>query len=150
MIFEQHYDKSNKVACAPSQDSDLPRHLPRLIIVFAVCMKKAWVLSYPLSAQRRLIRLGRCPGWSECLLGARHLLVLSWCGSNKRLFSKVLHKNICGLRKRSAPAMNCWEINHGFEVSCTADNITSVKHECYIYLQLTDKPWFITTQFTHS
>ena len=26
-------------------------------------MKKAWVLNYPVSAQRRLIRLGRCPGW---------------------------------------------------------------------------------------
>ena len=33
-----------------------------LIRVFAVCMKKAWVLSYSLSAQRRLIRLGTCPG----------------------------------------------------------------------------------------
>ena len=37
----------------------------------AVHMKKAWVLSYPLSAQRRLIRLGGCPGRSESLLGAR-------------------------------------------------------------------------------
>ena len=33
-------------------------------------MKKAWVLSYPLSAQRKLVRLGGCPGWSESLLGA--------------------------------------------------------------------------------
>ena len=32
-------------------------------------MKKAWVLSYPLSTQRRLIRPGRCPGWSESSLG---------------------------------------------------------------------------------
>ena len=29
-----------------------------LIRVFAVHMKKAWVLSHPLSAERRLIRLG--------------------------------------------------------------------------------------------
>ena len=44
---------------------------PSLIRVFAVCMKKAWVLRYPLSAQRRLlIRLGGCPGWSESSLGA--------------------------------------------------------------------------------
>ena len=34
----------------------------RLISVFAVCMKKSWVLSYPLSAQQRLIRLDGCPG----------------------------------------------------------------------------------------
>ena len=36
-------------------------------------MKKAWVLSYPLSAQRRLIRLGGCPGWYESSLGAQSL-----------------------------------------------------------------------------
>ena len=35
--------------------------------------KKAWVLSYPLSAQWRLIRLGGCPGWSESSLGAQSL-----------------------------------------------------------------------------
>ena len=41
--------------CAPSEDSDqLPGHLPSLVRVLAVRMKKAWVLSYPLSAQRRL------------------------------------------------------------------------------------------------
>ena len=40
--------------CAPSEDSDQPGHPPSLIRVFAVHMKKAWVLSYPLSAQRRL------------------------------------------------------------------------------------------------
>ena len=39
---------------APSDDSDQPWHPPSLIRVFAVCMRTAWVLSYPLSAQRRL------------------------------------------------------------------------------------------------
>ena len=33
-------------------------------------MKKAWVLSYPLSTQRSLIRLGGCPGGSESSPGA--------------------------------------------------------------------------------
>ena len=47
-------------------------HPPSLIRVFAVHMKKAWVLRYPLSAQRRLIRLVI-------------LLVLSWGGSNHLL-----------------------------------------------------------------
>ena len=56
--------------CAPSEDSEQPGHPPSLIRVFAVRMKKAWVLSYPLSAQWRLIRLGGCPGWSESSLGA--------------------------------------------------------------------------------
>ena len=47
--FEPPYDKTNKMACAPRQDSDPPSW----IRVFAVRMKKAWVISYPLSAQRR-------------------------------------------------------------------------------------------------
>ena len=54
--------------CAPSEDSDQPGHPPSLITVFAVPdqpghppslirvfavrMRKAWVFSYPLSAQR--------------------------------------------------------------------------------------------------
>ena len=76
------HDKTNKMVCAPSEDSDQPGHPPSLIRVFAVRMKKVWVLSYPLSAQWRLIRLGRCPGWSESPLGAHAiLLVLSWGGS---------------------------------------------------------------------
>ena len=32
--------------CAPNEDSDQPGHQPSLIRVFAVRMKKAWVLSY--------------------------------------------------------------------------------------------------------
>ena len=52
--YEPPHDKTNKVACAPSEYSDQPGHPPSLISVFAVRMKKAWILSYPLSAQRRL------------------------------------------------------------------------------------------------
>ena len=51
---EPPHDKTNKMACAPSEDSDQPGHPPSLIGVFAVRMKKAWALSYPLSAQRSL------------------------------------------------------------------------------------------------
>ena len=40
--------------CAPTEDSDQPEHPPSLIRVFAARMKKAWVLSYPLSAQQGL------------------------------------------------------------------------------------------------
>ena len=54
LIFDPAHDKTNKMACAPSEDSDQPGHPPSLISVVAVRMKKAWVLSYPLSAQRRL------------------------------------------------------------------------------------------------
>ena len=49
------------------------------------------------------------------------------------------------LRNRSALALICWVINHGLEVSCKVDYI--MKHEWYIYLQVTGKLWFITEQF---
>ena len=49
--------QTNNMACAPSKDSDQPGHLSILISVFAVLLKKPWVLEYPLSAQRKL--------WSE-------------------------------------------------------------------------------------
>ena len=43
--FEPPYDKTNTMACAPSEGSDQPSQ----IRVFAVRMKKACVISYPLS-----------------------------------------------------------------------------------------------------
>ena len=76
------HDKTNKMMCAQQRlrsacaftqsDQNL-----------AVRLKKPRVLNYLLSAQRRLIRLGGCPGWSESSLGAHVILfVLSCCGSN--------------------------------------------------------------------
>ena len=53
--------------------TDLPGHLPSLISVFAVRMKKAWVLSYPLSAQRR-----HCSDWAD----AQADLNLRWAHSH--------------------------------------------------------------------
>ena len=46
-------------------------------------MKKYWVISYPLSAQRRLIRLGGCPDWSASSLGALTIFDLSCCGAHE-------------------------------------------------------------------
>ena len=79
---EPPHDKTNKMACAPSEESDQPGHPPSLFRVFAVRMKKAWTLSYPLNG---------CPGWSESSLGAHAtLLVLSlplfahWDGGTRK------------------------------------------------------------------
>ena len=53
--FEEFYSiwattwQNQQSECAPSKDSDQSGHSPSLIRVFAVCMKKAGVLSYPLS-----------------------------------------------------------------------------------------------------
>ena len=61
------------MACAPSEDSDQPESPPSLIRVFAVRKKKACVLSYPLSAQRRL--------WSDWA-DAKADLSLHWAHSH--------------------------------------------------------------------
>ena len=63
------------MAFAASEDSDQLGHAPSLIRVFAVHMKKAWVLSYPLSAGRTII-----------------LLVLSWGSSNVRVLKYCIVK----------------------------------------------------------
>ena len=50
-----------KMACAPREDSDQLGHPHSLIRVFAVHMKKAWVLTYPTSASRDSEQTGRMP-----------------------------------------------------------------------------------------
>ena len=59
--------------CAPSEDSDQPGHPPSLIRVFAVRFMGSQEPKLSSCGQRRLIRLGRCPGWSESSLGAHSL-----------------------------------------------------------------------------
>ena len=67
-LNEPAHDKTNKMT-ALSEDSDKPGHPPSLIRVFAVRMKKPWVLNYPLMAQWRL--------WSDCV-DAQADLSLRW------------------------------------------------------------------------
>ena len=53
LYLDLNHDMTNPTnECVPSEDSDQPVHLSSLIRVFAVRMKKAWILSYPLSAQQ--------------------------------------------------------------------------------------------------
>ena len=53
MEMTQH-DKTNKMTCAPNEDSDHHVHPPRLIRVFAVRPEKVRVLSYQVIIKRRL------------------------------------------------------------------------------------------------
>ena len=77
--------------CAHSKDSDQPGHPPSLIRVFAVCMKKAWVLSYPLSTQRRL--------WSDWV-DAQADLSLRW--AHRHFVGFVMSRLLCSWRIPSA------------------------------------------------
>ena len=106
--IEPAHDKTNKMACAPSEDSDQPGHPPSLIRVFAIRMKEPWVLSCPLSAQRRLIRLGGCPGWSESSLGAHAIWWVLSCAASLLYNSMILLVDSCaqsdqGLRCPHSP-----------------------------------------------
>ena len=76
--------QNNKMACVPSEDSDRPGHPTSLIRVCAVHMKKAWVLSFPLSAHRRL--------WSDWA-DAQTVLSLRWAHSHFTGF--VVRRLIC-------------------------------------------------------
>ena len=82
IVYELPHDKTNKKTCAPSEDSYQPGQPPSLIRVFIVRMKKPWVLGYPLSTQRRLIRLDGCPGWSESSLSTLIILLVLSCGGS--------------------------------------------------------------------
>ena len=70
--FGPQHDKTNKMSVRPAK-TDQPEHPPSLIRVFAVRMKKPWVLIYPLSAQRRL--------WSDWA-DAKADLSLRWAHSH--------------------------------------------------------------------
>ena len=70
--------------------------------------------------------------------------------SSQNAISKTTHLSLCiYLRNRSAPAVNCWVIINFLEVSCKEDQIASAQREWFIFVQLTDKQWIITQQFTH-
>ena len=94
--FELPRDKTNKMVCAPSEDLEQPGHLLHLIRVFAVSSMGSWGSNVSSRGQQRLIRLGRCPGWSESSLGAKFiLLVLTWGSSNVPGawgYTRALHK----------------------------------------------------------
>ena len=85
--------KPTKWCARPAKTpEDQPWHPPGLIRVFAVRLKKTWVLSYPLSAQRRL--------WSDWA-DAQADLSLRWAHSHfcfgfvmRRLSSLLLVKTI--------------------------------------------------------
>ena len=70
---ELSHDKTSKITCAPRKNADQPVHPPSLIRVFAVRMKKHWVLSCPWSALRRL--------WSDWA-DAQADLSLRWAHSH--------------------------------------------------------------------
>ena len=94
--------------CAPSEDSDQPGHPPSLIWVLAVRMKKAWTLSYPSSAQRRL--------WSD------------WVDAQADLNLRWAHSHIAGFVTRRLiyqPINNVFEYELSISIKVITNKITS-------------------------
>ena len=90
--------QNQKMTCAPSEDSDQPGHLPSLIRVFAVRMKKHWILIYPLSAQQRL--------WSD------------WVNAQADLSLRWAHRSFCWFCHAAAQILV-----HSFEICLESDSI---------------------------
>ena len=96
------------MASAPSEDSYQPGHAPSLIRVFDVRKKKAWVLSYPLSAQRRL--------WSDWA-DAQSDLSLRWAHSHFVGF--VTRRLIFGFKTTGTDFIHfetCWHLRIWFAI----------------------------------
>ena len=80
--YEPPHDKTNKMICAPSEDSEQPGHPPSLIRVIAVRMKKHCILSYPSSALGRL--------WSD------------WADAQADLSLHWAHRSFCWFCREAA------------------------------------------------
>ena len=108
-----------KMTFVPSEESDQPGHPPSLIRDFAVRMKKHWVLSYPLSALWRLIRLGGCPGpgWSESSLGAQIILLAQFIFLRSHLsYLSFLSPPLSGEMARHDHNMVDWAIKLSWNI----------------------------------
>ena len=106
--------------------------------VFAVRMKKAWILSYPLSTQRRL--------WSDWVDAQAdvslhwvqtHLLVLSCRGSISNFFCNCWNQQIFCLKDERNSDRNSWEFSGlswmvNFSILQRILSLISDKDLCYL------------------
>ena len=98
---------------ASSKESDQPWHLPSLIRVFAVRMKKAWVLSYPLSALRRL--------WSD------------WADAQADLSLHWAHTHFVGFVMSRLILLQSWGWRATLH-NCYVHNSTTTTHVAHVGL----------------
>ena len=91
--IEPSHDKTNKMACAPSEDSDQPGHPPSLIRVFACAWRKLGSLATLWAHSEDSDQTWRMPRLIWVFAGRIViLLVLSWGGSLTKQPFHVFHK----------------------------------------------------------
>ena len=115
--------QNQQCGCAPSEDSDQSGHPPSLIRVFAVRMKRAWVLSYRLSAQRIL--------WSDWgyPLSAQRRHWSDWADAQADLSFRWAHTHFVGFvtsRLKLKIVLSIEQLQLKFEPQLTLYGIASV------------------------
>ena len=123
LIIEPLHDKTNKVACAPSKDSDQPGHPPSLIRVFAVRMKKVLVVSYPLGAKQRLWS-DRADAQSDLSLRWAHMRISWFCRVAALIYTEAIFKNCLFVVPLPSIFWLGWQV--GFFLFSLLDNETIV------------------------
>ena len=77
-ILEPELDKTNKMTCVPSEDSDQPVQQPLFSQYALLLVAQAFFMRLAMT----LMELGRWPGWSESSLDARVILLVLSCSSS--------------------------------------------------------------------
>ena len=100
---EPPHDKTNKMAFAPSEDSDQPGHPPNLIRVFTVRSMGSWGPNVSSCGQRRLIRLGVQTGRTPrliCVFSGRSGHFVGFVMRRLMYILRVESESDCGSRGR--------------------------------------------------
>ena len=133
---ELPHDKTNKMACAPSE---LRSALASAQSDQSLRCPHEESLGPQLPTERTgktLIRLGGCPGWSESSLGAHAMLLgLSWGGSN----TAMIIKSALSLVKTIFPELhyiyNASSVAHQFKFFWHA-HVRKITFLCVLYFEI--------------
>ena len=99
-LSEPQHDETNKMTCAPSEDSDQPVCPHSLTGVFLVRMTTTWILSYPLSAQRSL-RSDWADAQADLSLSWAHMPIRWFCHEAAHLCIHLFYSSSWYQRLRS-------------------------------------------------
>ena len=119
----------------------------RLIRPFAVRMKKHWVLSYPLSARRRLIRLGGYPGWSESSLGAHVILLVLACCSSINCSARIDQNCLLVARLNGTVSFGASPLMQYIFFHFTRYKPYTRQKMNFLYLLTVSKHWYVNNEW---
>ena len=133
-------NKTNKMTCAPSEDSNQPGHPPSLIRGFAVRMKKHWAHSEDSD------QTGQMPRLSWVFAGRTViLLVLSWGGSYYLSFVHFIMwaKSLCifiYLFTCFDKYVSCFQTNvpNKVDIKVTRKNVFEDSYRCVMAIKKAD------------